>query len=110
MVQKHLGRTRRVFQRTSRYWRAAHSPAFTNGIRDLAGFPEANADASAFVSDNDERAEIETAPAFHDFSRAIDENHLLGQLLLPFSSLVAFGARATSSRAEAAAGGTLLAV
>jgi hypothetical protein len=55
--------------------------ALANGIRHFAGFAQANAHTTAFVTHNHQRAEINTTPAFHDLRRTIDENDLLDEFL-----------------------------
>jgi hypothetical protein len=54
---------------------------FANGIRNFARLSQPNPDFAAPVSNNDQRAEIESAATFHDLGRAIDEDDLLNQFL-----------------------------
>jgi hypothetical protein len=51
----------------------------TNRIRDFGRLTQGISHASAAVTDDHQRAEIETASAFDDFGGAIDEDDLLGQ-------------------------------
>jgi hypothetical protein len=56
-------------------------PTLANGIRHFASFAEANADTTALVANDNERAEVEAAPAFDHFRGTIDENDFLDQFL-----------------------------
>ena len=51
----------------------------TNRIRHFPCFAQTDTDLALFVTGNDEGAKAEAAPAFDDFGRAIDKNHLFGQ-------------------------------
>jgi hypothetical protein len=44
-----------------------------NRDRDFSGFPLADPDPPMAITDNNERAEVETLPAFHDLCDAIDK-------------------------------------
>ncbi len=57
---------------------AGELAAAPDGIRDFRRLAEGVTDASTAVTDHHQRAEIETASAFHNFGRAIDEDDLLG--------------------------------
>ena len=61
--------------------RTGHFAAFADGISDFPRFAQTYPDFAAPVPDHDERAEVESAPAFDDFGGAIDEDDFLGQFL-----------------------------
>jgi hypothetical protein len=71
----------RIFQRDAHHFCPSEFAAFADGIGNLTGLSETNPDFTAPISNNDQRAEIEAASAFHDLGRAIDKNHLLHQFL-----------------------------
>ena len=75
---------------------ASHFPAFANGIRHFAGFPEANADSAFFVAHNYERAKIESSPTLHHFGGTIDKHHFLDQFLALFAIMHFFRPSASS--------------
>src|SRR5262245_28185137 len=107
-MRKYFVRDGRVFQRHAHHLCAGEFAAFANGIGHFAGFAEANPHFAALVTDDDERAEIEAAPAFDDFGGAVDEDHLLDEFLsLPFGAEFArFSRRPASATAEWASGRT----
>ena len=57
--------------------------AFADRISNFAGFAEANADSALLVAHHHQRAETETASAFHDFGGTVDEDDFLDQLSSP---------------------------
>src|SRR2546427_7669655 len=50
--------------------------AFANGVRHFAGLAQTEPDAAVLVPGDDQRAEAETASAFHHLGGTIDVNHL----------------------------------
>ncbi len=70
-----------VLERHADHLRTGYFAAFTNGIRHFPSLAQPNSHAAVLVANDDERTEIETSSAFNDFGGAIDEDHLLGQLL-----------------------------
>ena len=67
------------FNETRHHLLAGEFAAAADGIRHFAGLAQAIAHAAAFVADDHQRAEIETASAFDDFGGTVDEHDLLDQ-------------------------------
>src|ERR1039458_1873197 len=74
-------RNGRVLERHADHLRAGHLTALANGIRHFAGLPQTNPHAAVLVANHDQRTKIETASAFDDLGRAVNEYDLLGQFI-----------------------------
>src|ERR1051325_11205522 len=103
---KNFVRDRRVHEGNRDHAQLGVFAALANRVSHFAGFAEANADFAFLVANDNERAETETTPTLHDFGRAVDENHFLGQvatfLVAKIVSLTARSASAAATAAEAA--------
>ena len=55
---------------------------FADGLGNFLGFAAAVSDVSAFIADNDERAETQVLAALNHFGHAVDGNHGVFQLKL----------------------------
>ena len=71
-----------IFQRHADHVLPGDVAAFANGVRHFAGLAQTEPDAAVLIPGDDQRAEAETASAFHDLGGTIDVNHLFAQLVL----------------------------
>jgi hypothetical protein len=107
VMSEHFVRNGGVLEAHPDHLRAGQFAAFTNGIGNLAGLSEADADATAPIANHDESAEVETTPAFNNLGGAVDEDDFFGQfLLVAFEAVVRVsGATAARPHTVAASGG-----
>src|ERR1035437_2850429 len=96
IMRKHLMRNSGIFQRHPDHLRTGHFSALANRIRDFAGFTQTDSHTAVLVSHDDQRAEIEAAPAFDDFGGTIDEHDLFAELLPGLRIISGLGLRPAS--------------
>ena len=67
------------FKRNRNHLIAGQFAAAADGVRDFAGLAQGITNPAVLVTDDHERAEIETASAFDDFGGTVDEDDLFRQ-------------------------------
>jgi len=90
-----------IFQRDGNHLVSREFAAALDGIRNFARFAQRITDLAALVADDDERAEIETASAFDNFRRAVDEDNLLHQFFAAAAKIIFRSVRTATSAASA---------
>jgi hypothetical protein len=82
--------------------RAGHFAALADGVGDFTGFAQANPDAAAFISDDNEGAEIKAAATFDHFGGAVDENDLFDEFVTGRIGLLLAGSATARAKTSAA--------
>src|SRR5436305_1652740 len=89
-MRENFVRNCRILQRDAYHVSAGCLATLANRIRNFPGLAQSHADAAFFVTNDDKRAEIETASAFHDLCGAVDEHNLLDQLFTALRVIIDF--------------------
>ena len=98
-----------VLQRNRNHLVAGEFAAATNGVCDFRRLAERDADAAFFVTDDHERAEIETTAAFDHLGRTVDVNDFFDEFIAAFAKIRASSRFTASARTAAGTTATLTA-